>query len=221
MSLILDTFTRTNASSLGSADTGETWTHRPYLPYNAAGTTIGQATSVLGTDGDYAYSTDAAHGQMATINHGSGNAELFVDIDIRTNSLPDETGVGMTFRWQDSTHFWTAMLYNGAGSGNFDLFLIKQNGANFSDRTTHNVNVDPIGPGPTNTIRLALVLAGSSIGLTVDDHVNGVRSLNVTDSAFASAPHHGIHTYFCGASVLTAFNGEGVGGWRVGSIGFG
>jgi hypothetical protein len=198
---ILDTFTRTDLASLGDADTGQTWVPRPWAPWNAASVTIAQSTSVWATDGAKAYSTDGAHQQMATIDHGVADGTFYVDL---FGALADGTGAGLTFRWQDATHYWNAFVYNGIGSGNYYLFLQKQDGAGAADRTAWNFFVGTV----TTTTRIEVVLEGDSI--TANYYDGGalvlIGSIAVTDSLAQSATDHGIMQFFTTDHVITTYN---------------
>lgn len=207
-----DTFDRP-AGPLGTAPTGQTWTLRPWAPFDTAGDPIAQSTSVLALDGlGFAVSPDDDHAQLATLTHDSGDADLVVKAR-SFGAVALGTGWGCVFRWQSPVEWWAAFDYRGTGlspNDRWGLFVVKHEVTGrsvvFSEASTHSAARE-----------LRVVLEGPSIEVYKD----GVLTASITDSDYAAANEHGIVTYFSAEALIDQFGERRHLGWRVGSIGIG
>lgn len=202
MTLPWDDFERP-AGALGTSTSGDAWTLRPTGPYDDAGATIAQETSIITLSGAGSALFDPAqavdHLQFATLDHGTGDSPADRGWEVEFNGNPTIfTGIGLVFRWQDPTHYWNAFFYNSSTSTR--MFLERQNGASFA-AASPRVDVDAAGL----TVGFGNVIRVIAIGSDIAVYLNDVELITMSDSSFATAPHHGISNFHSGITI-TRFN---------------
>lgn len=205
LTVVTDTFDRTdNASSLGTATTGEVWTPRLTAPFSP------QVTSTLGISSNQAYSTDSANVNIATVPAGTG--DVTVEVDVMLPLAPQEGG-GVIGRWQSDLEYWEGLIFRTTG-GPYRAYLRK-----FYDGTYSQWSKDVAPSAYATPIRVGLSFRGSLVVLTAD----GGTVTSVTDGDYSTATEHGIETYISSAVRLDNFEirPRFLGGPTVGFIGFG
>lgn len=162
--LIGDTFGRSDASSLGDADSGQTWT---------------VVTGVPGIASGRAYATTAAN-TIATIDPGTPNYYAEVTIPVLTSAH----AAWLIFRRVDNTNFWRF------GSNSGTLTLQKDVAATITSYTSPAGNNFAAGITDTEPrVRIGVLVNGS----TIQPYVNGIPwGSPLTDSAHSTAQPVGI-----------------------------
>lgn len=196
---VLDSFDRANnATSLENADTGELWVLQPRVVGVGVAPTGTGATSVLGVDGNQAYTTVAIDIpqsptaawsiQMATIDHG--HADLDASVDVVLPLAIGELG-GVVARYDGPGNFWGAWLYRSIEVGSPGYALILQGYGDSGATILTDESNFMLADAATGIHTVRVVVTGSTwnvyldgtLGLTLAD----VETGNYTDSTL-----HGI-----------------------------
>lgn len=191
MTVISDLFDRANSTtSLGSADTGQLWVPQLWAPVNGP---TPQLTSRWGINGNAAYSPSAAEEQIATIDHGTADGS----VDINVSTLQAGTGAGLTLRWASATALWTAFLARNGGNTETRFFLRKY--------TSATTSVDRVNQGIANANVPHSIHVDMS-GTQMDLFVDGNFISSPTDSFNSTATRHGIQMYFSALNRLDNYS---------------
>lgn len=225
MAAIIDTFTRAdNTGSLGVADSGQTWQLRSTTGLDINDNPITPVTSTLGINSNTAYSTDASHHQIATIDSEFANARLRFSLPTLPGHPPGGHGGGVVFRWSAAGEFWTAFIYRSSLlAGDHFLFVRKYTSATtYDDLIVEDLGILSASPVPMVRIEAnadsiaAWITAESTAWVGGDERLldTGVDSFNQT------ATHHGLAMFFSTATRLDDLNIEPMGGrgLRVGPL---
>lgn len=209
---IHDTFNRAdNATSLGTADSGELWVPRLWAPHDGNDAPIGQSTSVLGISGGAVSAGDASHVHMATIDHGTAEIDVTLEMVL---PFPAGTGAGMVARWAGDTEFFEAFVYHNAGG--------PQAYTGFLRRVDGPGTVVVVGTAPSlaaNTASGTYEFVVSAVGDQWTFRFEGNVVGSFVDNTYSGATDHGVLSYFTTAAVIDSYNGRSPGGWSVGRIG--
>ena len=157
---IIDSFTRADsASSLGNTDTGQTWTP-----------TVG----TWGISSNQAYlPTSGAATNFAVLDLGSGSQV----VQFTLAGTPVD-GMGITFRFQDSSNYW--QVFRSSSFGTWNIYKTISGTPTFVSNT-----------GTTDTNAGAIVRVETN-GTTINVYVDGNLGANITDSALQTATKVGI-----------------------------
>lgn len=207
MGCVTDSFTRADSTGLGTADSSEIWTPQDTGTYDGSGSPIAAVASQINVVSNKAKSPDATHLQIATIDHGFANGSF----QAACHLPPVGEGTGVVLRWQDATHYWLYLLFRSL-SGNYTVFLRKQNGAGaaYSD-VVSALTVTPTNPDPV----MRAVVKGNDFHLYLD--TQGLTT--VTDASYNTATKHGLFTYFSATDTVDDYSGcPSTAGWTVGAV---
>jgi RHS repeat-associated protein len=165
-----DQFNRANAT-LSAADFGGSWTNQ------------------VGT-----FATDASKVKLSAASGSENMATVDTAADLTLNATVgvNQDGLGVLFRFQDSTHYWR--LVQNSGSTRWDLEL--RNGASTS--TPANT-----GTGTCCTVgqRVTVRTLGSNIKVFLD----GVQKISTNNNGFQTATKAGVFASGTGAGRLDDF----------------
>jgi hypothetical protein len=203
MACIIDSFDRANnATTLGTADSGETWTARPSLPFAKSGAPRAQTTSVMGiTSGSVAYAPGPDYGPVMTIDHGWSDGTVKAQVGWPGSGGPGDygAGVGVVFRWAGATSFFICFT-NTSTSGIAGYVFLRK----YTSPTTYS---DPAGPWlipgkvPGDLGELAVALNGPDITVSFDGVVLGTA----TDAMNETSTEHGVVDYFAVSTGIQSY----------------
>lgn len=191
---IHDSFNR--SGSLGTADSGHTWTLQSQGPHNDAGTVITPGTSSFSLDGSVANGSSTTRMDIATIDHGTPSTTIDVQVVLPWTA---GRGVGVVFRHDAAAEFWIYMLYRSSGSG-YQTYLRKYTSSTTWDTIGLTSNV--LTSSATGTYTIRATPSGDSVGGTIVG-VGGGQS--ATDTFNRYATHHGILSYFAPDGDITSY----------------
>lgn len=204
---VVDAFNRADsATTLGNADSGETWVPRPQLDNDFA---IGP-TSVLGIAGSRAYSPNT-NLDLATIDHGG--PDVVVGLDFVT-PFPPGNGCGPIARWQGPKDFWQAIVFRSNIGNGYSVTLRRWYvGGDYGDLASAVFADESL----TGVHRVEFSALGNALSASID----AVAQVAGTSSAFNLSNHHGLSTYYSAAVRMDNYNAVAnprVGGWVVGDV---
>lgn len=206
-----DTFNRAdNATSLGTADSGQLWIPRLWAPHDAIDAPIGQSTSVLGISSGAVIPGDGSHVHMATIDHGTAEVDAVLELLL---PFPVGGGAGMVARWAGDTQFFEAFVYHDvSGPQTYTGYLRRVDGPS---------TVVVVGTAPSlvaNTASGTYQFAVSAVGDQWTFRFEGIVVGSFVDNTYSGATHHGVLSYFSTAAIIDSYNGRAPGGWSVGRV---
>lgn len=174
--LILDQFTDTNGTDLGSHTIGPTntpstsWTKR-----SGSDALTGASTQVMTIQSNACQSNNT--GGAAQYSLDAGQADVTISADFNVSSASSGQKCGILFRRQDGNNWWTAQYENSSGK----IYIFEISGGSATQRDVQT-------PGASSTFTMTVTLSGNSIDVTIGGGVHATYS----SSDFATATQHGL-----------------------------